>query len=77
MTDAASNQRQPQRNLGDEIALLAAQIDAATHRLLCLIREFDRQEKWAELDCLSEQTAFQFMSMVVTICLQQLHTQPR
>lgn len=53
MTDAASNQRQPQTNLGDEIALLAAQIDAATHRLLCLIREFDRQQKWAELDCLS------------------------
>ena len=32
--------------LGDEIAELAAHIDAATYRLLVLIREFDQQEGW-------------------------------
>jgi hypothetical protein len=32
--------------LGEEIAELAAHIDAATHRLLGLIREFDEREGW-------------------------------
>jgi Domain of unknown function (DUF222)/HNH endonuclease len=32
--------------LGDEIALLAAQLDAGTHRLLACIREFDVSEEW-------------------------------
>jgi hypothetical protein len=32
--------------LGDEIALLAAQIDAGTHRLLTCIRQFDASEEW-------------------------------
>ena len=32
--------------LGDEIALLAAQLDAGTHRLLACIREFDAAEEW-------------------------------
>ena len=32
--------------LGDEIAELAAHIDAATYRLLVLIREFDQREGW-------------------------------
>ena len=44
---------QPHRDLGDQIALLATQIDAATYRLLTLIREFDNQQAWVELDCLS------------------------
>ncbi|HSJ26158.1 MAG TPA: DUF222 domain-containing protein [Longimicrobiales bacterium] len=33
--------------LGDEIVSLAAQIHAATHRLLTLLREFDRRRGWA------------------------------
>jgi hypothetical protein len=32
--------------LGEEIALLAAQIDAGTHRLLTCIRQFDASEEW-------------------------------
>jgi hypothetical protein len=32
--------------LGDEIAVLSAQIQAATYRLLSLIAEFDRREGW-------------------------------
>ena len=32
--------------LGDEIAELAGHIDAATYRLLVLIREFDQREGW-------------------------------
>ena len=32
--------------LGDEIAELSAHLDAATARLLDLIREFDRREGW-------------------------------
>jgi hypothetical protein len=32
--------------LGDEIALLSAHLDAATHRLLTLIREFDAGSGW-------------------------------
>jgi len=32
--------------LGDEIAVLAAQLDAGTHRLLACIREFDVSEEW-------------------------------
>jgi hypothetical protein len=32
--------------LGDEIARLAAQIDAATHRLLTCIRQFDESGEW-------------------------------
>ena len=35
-------------SLGEEIALLSAQIDAATYRLLVLIREFDEINGWAE-----------------------------
>src|SRR5687767_7435790 len=41
-------------NLGHEIAVLAAQIHAATHRLLVLIAEFDRLggwERWGYADC--------------------------
>jgi hypothetical protein len=34
------------RQLEDEIAELAAQIDAATYRLLVLIAEFDRRQGW-------------------------------
>ena len=33
--------------MGEEIAALAARIDAATYELLVLIREFDRQEGWS------------------------------
>lgn len=51
---AAANTPAPSDdNLGDQIALLSTQIDAATYRLLTLIREFDNQQTWAELDCLS------------------------
>ena len=32
--------------LGDEIALLAAHITAATYRLLCLLRVYDEEERW-------------------------------
>ena len=34
-------------SMEDEIATLASTIDAATHRLLTLIREFDLEEGWA------------------------------
>ncbi|MBK8481683.1 MAG: DUF222 domain-containing protein [Proteobacteria bacterium] len=34
-------------SLGEAIAELAAQLHAATYRLLCLIREFDRRDGWA------------------------------
>jgi hypothetical protein len=34
------------KRLGDEIAELAAHLDAATARLLDLIREFDIREGW-------------------------------
>jgi len=33
-------------DLGDEIALLAAQLDAGAHRLLTCIRQFDASEEW-------------------------------
>ena len=36
----------PKERLGEEIAALAARIDAATYELLVLIREFDEQEGW-------------------------------
>src|SRR5512140_1520644 len=36
----------PER-LGDEIGRMAAQIDAATHRLLTCIRRFDESGEWA------------------------------
>jgi Domain of unknown function (DUF222) len=39
--------------LADDIAEMAAQIDAATHRLLCLIREFDRARGWDQQGALS------------------------
>jgi hypothetical protein len=34
-------------DLGSEIAELAARLDAATHRLLTCIRQFDQSEEWA------------------------------
>ena len=39
--------------LGEEIATLAARIDAATYELLVLIRKFDEQEGWSDsfLNC--------------------------
>jgi uncharacterized protein DUF222/HNH endonuclease len=39
--------------LGDEIAELAAHLDAATHRLLALIRQFDEAGGWADQGALS------------------------
>lgn len=39
--------------LGDEIAELAAHLDAATHRLLVLIGEFDASGGWADQGALS------------------------
>src|SRR5207237_2103946 len=39
--------------LGEEIALIAIHIDAATHRLLTLIREFDEKGGWQEQNALS------------------------
>jgi hypothetical protein len=39
--------------LGDDIAVMAAHIDAATHRLLALIREFDRAGGWYRQGALS------------------------
>ena len=39
--------------LGDEIAELAAHLDAATHRLLTLIRRFDEARGWADQGALS------------------------
>ena len=39
--------------LGDDIAVTAAHIDAATHRLLTLIREFDRAGGWYRQGALS------------------------
>jgi hypothetical protein len=39
--------------LGDEIAELAAHVDAATHRLLTLIRQFDEAGGWADQGALS------------------------
>jgi hypothetical protein len=39
--------------LGDDIAVTAAHIDAATHRLLTLIREFDRAGGWHRQGALS------------------------
>ncbi|HSM09119.1 MAG TPA: hypothetical protein VLA33_08900, partial [Gemmatimonadota bacterium] len=35
-------------SLGDEIARLSAHIEAATGRLLAMIREFDASEEWFE-----------------------------
>ena len=37
----------PKERLGEEIATLAARIDAATYELLALIRKFDEQEGWS------------------------------
>jgi hypothetical protein len=34
--------------LGEQIAELSAHIEAATYRLLCLIREFDERQGWAK-----------------------------
>ena len=39
--------------LGDEIAELAAHLDAATHRLLTLIRQFDEAGGWADQGALT------------------------
>jgi len=39
---------QPTKGLAAEIAELAAHINAATYRLLCLIREFDSEKQWAD-----------------------------
>jgi hypothetical protein len=39
--------------LGDDIAVTAAHIDAATHRLLTLIRDFDRAGGWYRQGALS------------------------
>jgi Domain of unknown function (DUF222)/HNH endonuclease len=39
--------------LGDEIAELAAHLDAATHRLLALVRRFDEAGGWADQGALS------------------------
>ena len=39
--------------LGDEIAELSAHLDAATHRLLMLIRQFDEAGGWADQGALS------------------------
>jgi len=36
----------PKERMGEEIAALAARIDAATYELLALIRKFDEQEGW-------------------------------
>lgn len=36
----------PKERMGEEIAALAARIDAATYELLVLIRKFDEQEGW-------------------------------
>jgi hypothetical protein len=40
-------------NLGQEIAELSARLDAATHRLLTCIRQFDEQGDWAEQGAVS------------------------
>jgi hypothetical protein len=40
-------------DLGQEIAELAARLDAATHRLLTCIRQFDEQSTWAERGAVS------------------------
>ena len=40
-------------DLGQEIAELAARLDAATHRLLTCIRQFDEQSTWAEQGAVS------------------------
>ena len=48
-TLAAAAGPSPDQNLerlGDEIAELAAHLDAATYRILVLIREFDAKEGW-------------------------------
>ena len=37
---------EPCVSLADEIALLAAQVDVGTHRLLTCIRRFDESEEW-------------------------------
>src|SRR5918911_820428 len=39
--------------VGDEIAVLATNIDAATHRLLTCIRRFDESEEWGRQGALS------------------------
>lgn len=39
--------------LGDEIARMAAHLDAATHRLLCCIRRFDESGEWERQGALS------------------------
>src|SRR5262245_60965068 len=38
---------QPSPSAADEIARLAMQIDAVTHRLLTCIRQFDGSEEWS------------------------------
>ena len=43
---SASNRSRTVADLGDAIAELSACIDAATYRLLVLIREFDEREGW-------------------------------
>ncbi len=42
----AGTSTQNLERLGDEIAEVAAHLDAATYRLLVLIREFDAKEGW-------------------------------
>ena len=39
---------EPSVSLADEIALLAAQVDIGTHRLLTCIRRFDESEEWGQ-----------------------------
>ena len=39
--------------LGDEIAEVAGHLNAATHRLLTLIRQFDERSGWAQQGALS------------------------
>ena len=51
-TDVAQAQQELQR-LEDEIAELSASIDAATHRLLMLIAEYDRRGGWNNGACRS------------------------
>ena len=49
----AVREQQEMERLGDQIAELSACIDAATHRLLLLIAEFDRRSGWNDGACQS------------------------
>jgi hypothetical protein len=46
MDPLAIKREQEEKRLGDEIAELSAQIEAATYRLLVLIREYDKEGYW-------------------------------